>query len=107
MIFLFTILPPVIHELGHFLAALLFGKVIKFRFSFGKIKGIPVPRWVWNLPSGLTKNQIIFVTQAGFVYEFIAALFLPKVYLAVACLHFTLYPWYAGKENDFSHLGGN
>ena len=103
MIFSF-LLPPIIHELGHFFAALLFGKRIKFKFSFGKIYGIPVPRWVWSVPLDLSKNKKRFIAQAGFVSEFVVAAFLPTPYLLVACLHFALYPWYAGTVTDFKHF---
>lgn len=102
MIFSF-LLPPIIHELGHFIAALLFGKRIKFKFSLGKVFGIPVPRWTWKIPSGLTRGQVRFVSQAGFLSEFACAVFFPATYLFVACLHFGLYPWYAGTDNDFLH----
>ena len=56
------------HEGGHFLAALLLtGKVLKFRFAFGKLY---VPRFTWTMPYTTRKEQRI-IALAGFASEFI------------------------------------
>ena len=97
-------LPMVLHEMGHFFVALIFGESIRFTFAVGYFFGIPVPRATWRIPEGLTKNQKKLVLQAGFAVELLAMPFLPWVYSAVAMTHFLLYPWYAGKENDFAGM---
>ena len=98
-------LPMVLHEMGHFFVALIFGKRIRFTFAVGNFFEIPVPRATWRMPQGLTKNQQRLVSQAGFAVEFLAMPFLPWIYSAVALAHFLLYPWYAGMENDFTGMG--
>lgn len=98
------ILPIMVHELGHFCVALLFGKVIKFNFSFGKLFGVPVPRWTWLMPHGLTLTQTKLIAQSGFALELALVPFLPVVYSVVAIIHFIAYPWYAGSSTDFKFM---
>jgi hypothetical protein len=61
MEYLFFILPAVIHEAAHFVAALLTGNRLKFQFSFGKLGPIPIPRYTWNWPSTQKKSYVLFV----------------------------------------------
>lgn len=101
--YLSLLLLPITHELGHFMTALIFGKRIKFRFRLERIFGIPVPRWTWVMPI-MSKWKQRLVAQAGFVTEFSLALILPEVYFIGSLIHFTAYPWYAGKYNDFTSM---
>lgn len=98
------LLIPVIHELGHYIAALLCGEILKFKFSFGRLFWISVPRWTWDMPETFGSKRRKFVAQSGFILEFVCALFLNQVYLIAACAHFAAYPWYAGKDSDFNYL---
>jgi hypothetical protein len=95
------------HEGGHYAAALRFGHKLKFRFAFGKLWKIPVPRYIWTMPEMEPWKQT-YVALAGFVTEFASAalcvLAFPGVwkwYLAVVMAHFALYPHYAGKDSDW------
>lgn len=92
----------VIHELGHFLAALVFSERLRFRFEWGRFC---VPRFVWDMPDvGPWKQRVI--AAAGFCFEALAAIvfavygeFLPLLFFAV---HFAAYPFYAGDSSDFN-----
>jgi len=97
-------LPMVLHELGHFFVALIFGKRIRFTFAVGYFFEIPVPRATWRMPEDLSETQKKLVLQAGFAAEFLAMPFLPWIYSAVALTHFLLYPWYADRDNDFAGM---
>ena len=94
------LLAPVMHELGHFLAALAFGHVLRFRF--GLARGI-VPRLVWDMPEMEARKQRL-VAAAGFGLEFamIPAFGLP--YAAFAACHLAAYKFYAGEDSDFKWL---
>lgn len=104
---IWLILPPVIHELGHYIAALVFGHRLRF------YRGDPVlgflPRWLWRWPPGLTKKQKRFVAQAGFGLEILGALPAFFVggwqYILTLAVHFWAYPWYADTANDFEWMG--
>ena len=95
------ILPIMVHELGHFCVALLFGKVITFNLSFTRLFFIPLPRWTWEMPFGLTPDKRKILAQSGFALELALVPFLPTSYGVVAVIHFIAYPWYAGAQNDF------
>ncbi len=103
---LFAALPALIHEGGHFLAALIFGKRLQFRFSRGRLGPVPVPRWVWQWPQGLTELQFTIVCHAGFALEIGLVPFLPLPYQLVAVAHYAAYPFYAGESSDFEGLRG-
>lgn len=92
------------HEGGHFLAALLFGHRLRFRFQRGRFG---VPRMIWTMPVMAVRRQRI-VAVAGFVCEFAvtAAMALCGCPLAftAACVHLGAYPHYAGEDSDFRFL---
>jgi hypothetical protein len=99
---LMALLAPVVHELGHFLAALAFGKILKFRR-----RGF---RFIWDMPEGLKPWQEKTVAGAGFAAEIIPALPLlcllgfpyGVAYTAAASAHLLLYPKYAERGySDF------
>ena len=98
-----------LHEGGHYVAALVFGKRIKFRFEWGKLFGvIPVPRGVWDMPYMASWKQRI-TALAGFGTELACAgaamAFLRWPYLLlVASVHLIAYPFYAGESSDFKWL---
>lgn len=101
-----ALMPIVIHELGHFVAAFLFTQEkLSFRFEWGKLGFVPVPRWIWDFPKKANAEQKKAIAQAGFVFEIAAIAFMPWTYAVVTVVHFTLYPWYAGERNDFTWLG--
>ena len=97
------------HEGGHYLAALVFGERIEFRFEWGRLFGIiPIPRGVWNMPYMAAWKQRI-VALAGFGAELICAgtvlaFFAWPYLLLVASIHLLAYPFYAGEANDFKWL---
>lgn len=96
------------HEGGHYVAALAFGKRLKFHFEWGRLFGaVPVPRWTWYMPDMAAWKQTV-VAMAGFLMEFaLAAL---GVYLGwlwgllVASAHLLAYPAYCGESSDFNWL---
>ena len=89
-----------IHELGHYVAALAFGSRLHFEFSWGELFGLRVPRWTWQWPN-VTPERLRIICQAGFVAELALVPLLPWSYQVVALAHFALYPWYAGECSDF------
>lgn len=98
----------IIHEGGHWLAALCFGKKLKFRFEWGKLFGVvPIPRWTWQMPYMAEWKQRI-VAVAGFGAEFAVAGICVALgwlwLLLVASVHILAYPAYAGDANDFKWL---
>jgi len=103
-----TIVACLTHEGGHWLAALCFGKRIRFWFEWGRLFGVvPVPRGVWNMPDMARWKQRI-TALAGFGTEFAGAVFTLSIgwawLLLVAALHITAYPFYAGDANDFKWI---
>lgn len=98
------LLIPLVHELGHWLAARLFGASLRFRFEWGKYH---VPRWTWMWPdlvssdwmSGRTKLKIVCL--AGFGLEFTLIPFMPLPYQVAAVIHFMAYPFYAADKSDW------
>ncbi len=107
MKFLLFLIPHFwIHEGGHFLVALFYGRVLKFYYSEGSLLGIPVPRYCWDIPQGLTTAQEDAILRAGFRCEFLASLLLlwclplAGLYLAGAVIHFVLYRSYGGNPRE-------
>jgi hypothetical protein len=98
-----ALLPPLVHEAAHFVAALLCGSRIRFEFSWGRLGPVPVPRWTWRWPD-VSGGKIRFICQAGFLVELGLIPFLPWTYAAVALFHFAAYPWYAGTDSDFKGM---
>ena len=93
------ILAPLIHEMGHYLAALTFGHHLVFRRQ-----GF---RFIWDMPNDTPKHQRL-IALSGFGTEI---LFAPLLYLAgltlypwVVVVHLMAYPFYAGDYNDFGWL---
>jgi len=91
----------VVHELGHYLAALYFGKVLRFRFSFGRFY---VPRYIWNMPQMERWKQRV-VAVSGFATEgFVAGALCGGGWPWMAgafVVHLAAYPFYAGTASDF------
>ena len=95
-----VLLIPLIHELGHYVAARLFGSRLSFTFEWGKFY---VPRWTWRWPD-VTKSQLRIICLAGFGLEFAILPFMPCQYAAGVLIHFAAYPWYAGETSDFKGM---
>lgn len=96
-----------IHEMGHFFTALIYGQFIDFRFSRGWIWKIPIPRCTWEMPKSLTSIQKRRVAIAGFGAEFLVVpilYFLLPYYPFITTLHLIVYPFYAGEMSDFQWL---
>jgi len=88
-----------IHELGHYLAALYYGHNLVFRRQ-----GI---RWIWDMPNDTTQHQRL-IALSGFGLE---VLFIPILFFAgltlypyVVILHLIAYSFYAGEANDFKWI---
>ena len=92
-----VLLIPLVHELGHYVAARLFGSRLSFTFEWGKYY---VPRWTWRWPD-VTPLQLKVICLAGFGMELGIAPFMPLPYQVAAILHFWAYPFYAGESNDW------
>lgn len=95
-----VLLIPLVHELGHWLAARLFGASLRFRFEWGRFY---VPRWTWKWPD-VTPLQLKVICLAGFGMEFAILPFMPWQYAAGVLIHFAAYPWYAGETSDFKGM---
>jgi hypothetical protein len=93
------LLAPVIHELGHFLAALAFGHRLRFQFEWNT-----VPRFVWAMPEMESWKQKV-VAVAGFGLELGMIPVFGKYYAAFAVAHFAAYKFYAGEYSDFKWIG--
>ena len=91
------ILIPLVHELGHWLAARLFGSRLSFTFEWGKFY---VPRWTWRWPD-VTPLQLKVICLAGFGMEIGLIPLMPLPYQLAAILHFWAYPFYAGEKSDW------
>lgn len=100
---IFAVLPVLIHEGGHFLAALAFGKRLQFRFSWGRLGPVPVPRWIWQWPQ-VDRWKLRVICHAGFALEIALIPFLPWPYQFIAVVHYAAYPFYAGESSDFEGL---
>lgn len=97
-----------VHEGGHYLAALCFGQRLVFRFEWGRLFGIVhVPRGIWDMPYMEEWKQRI-VAVAGFGTEFAVAGVCVALgwlwLLLVASCHIIAYPFYAGESSDFKWL---
>lgn len=93
-----------VHEGGHYLAALCFGRRLRFRFAWGRFY---VPRYIWNMPA-LERGKQRIIAAAGFCAEaavagILAALGWPWM-AACFIVHFCAYPLYAGEASDFKWL---
>lgn len=97
---LFALLAPLVHEFGHWLAALLCGSRIHFCFQWGRLGPLPVPRWVWYWPV-VSRGKLRTICHAGFALELVLVPFMPWAYQAAAIAHYVAYPWYAGESNDW------
>lgn len=100
-----------LHEGGHYLAARCFGKHLKFRFEWGGIRKIPVPRFVWSMPYLSAKWKQKVVALAGFGLELFCIPLLVGLagdfgilYMGVVAVHLIAYRFYAGDANDFRWL---
>ena len=99
-----VLLIPLIHELGHWLAALAFGSRLSFTFEWGKYY---VPRWTWRWPDLVSsdwmsgRNKLKLVCLAGFGVEIALIPFMPLPYQVAAVAHFIAYPFYAGESSDW------
>ena len=98
----------IIHEGGHYLAALCFGERLKFRFGYGRLFNlITIPRWICFMPS-MARNKQKVVAVAGFGMEFLVAGVAVALgwfwLLLVASCHIVAYPFYAGESSDFKWL---
>lgn len=91
------LLIPIVHELGHWLAARFFGSRLSFTFEWGKFY---VPRWTWQWPD-VTRNQLRIICLAGFGLEFALIPLMPLPYQVAAVIHFLAYPFYAGEKSDW------
>ena len=92
-----VLLIPLVHELGHWLAARLFGSRLRFTFEWGKYY---VPRWTWQWPD-VTPLQLKVICLAGFGLELALIPMMPLPYQVAAILHFWAYPFYAGEKSDW------
>ena len=92
-----VLLIPLVHELGHYVAALAFGSRLSFAFEWGKYY---VPRWTWRWPD-VSKWQLSIICLAGFGLELGIAPFMPLPYQVAAIVHFLAYPFYAGESSDW------
>lgn len=97
---MYAALPVLIHEGGHFLAALAFGKRLQFRFSWGRLGPVPVPRWTWMWPV-VSREKLRVICHTGFAFEIALVPLLPWPYQLVAVAHYIAYPWYAGESSDW------
>ena len=93
-----------VHEGGHYLAALFFGRKLRFRLVLGKFC---VPQYVWNMPHIEHSKQRI-IAAAGFCAEAVVAGALAAAgwtWMGGAFIaHFCIYPFLAGENNDFMWL---
>lgn len=106
-----------VHEAGHYLVALALGKKISFSFTTTKLLFIPIPRFVWEMPSDVTVKQNNVIALAGFGIELLisviivlarffgySSLLILNYYVIASIIHLVLYPMYAGDYNDFKML---
>jgi len=92
-----VLLIPLVHELGHYVAALAFGSRLSFTFEWGKYY---VPRWTWRWPD-VDRWQLRIICLAGFGVEIGLIPFMPLPYQVAAIIHFIAYPFYAGEKSDW------
>ena len=99
--YLTVLLVPIVHEVGHFIVAKIFGQTLKFRFEWGKLGPIPIPRWTWKHPD-VKEWQLKIICIAGFGLELALVPFMPLSYQVAAIAHFIIYPMYSGNNSDWS-----
>lgn len=69
-ILLSVVFAVIIHELGHYAAALCYGERLKFTFTWGRLFGrIPIPRWIWHMPTRLSLCDKRIIAGAGFGFR--------------------------------------
>lgn len=106
---LYFVLCALAHEGGHYMAALCFGERIHFRFLWGKLGPVRVPRYVWEMPY-MDRWKERVVAAAGFGTEALVAAILAALgwpWMAVCfAVHFVAYPFYAGEASDFKWFRG-
>ena len=106
-----AVMSPVVHELGHYLAARMLGKPLNWRFQF--------PRLVFDMSVDTSKKDAELIATAGFGAQLIVSLLL-SVFLCwygsgfmlpaflVGFLLATTFEWWvyphSSKCNDFNHL---
>ena len=100
MVMIWALGPPLVHELGHWLAALAFGSRLHFAFEWGKLGKIPAPRWTWLWPD-VDRWKLRVICLAGFGVELGITPFMPLPYRVAAVAHFIAYPFYAGESSDW------
>ena len=106
MLFIFTnilsvVLAVIIHELGHYLAAMFLGHTLEFRRQ-----GF---RFIWDMPNDTAQHQRL-IALSGFGVEIVFATLLYlaglTLYPWVVVAHLMAYPFYAGEYSDFKWLDG-
>lgn len=99
------------HELGHYAVARYLGQSISFRFEWGWLGIVPIPRGLWYMPD-IERWKQRTIALGGFTLEIALAILLKSVfgtaflcyYLTVTLVHLFLYPFYAGGASDFKWL---
>ena len=121
-------LAGLIHEGGHYLAALLLtGKKLHFKFRLGWLRlgwlrlgrlglgrvKIPIPRFTWSMPWTPDRWRRVTIALAGFGLELLVAVVLMAIaprwtfsvaYTLASFIHLSLYRFYAGEASDFLWL---
>ena len=92
MTLLWGLAPPLVHELGHYVAALLVGSRISFCRDGWRL--------LWRWPD-VDPWKLRIICQSGFLVELGLIPFAPWPYAIVALAHFAAYPWYSGESSDF------
>lgn len=95
------------HEGGHYLAALFCGQRLKFFYSQGSLWGIPIPRYCWYMPWGLSGEKETLIYRAGFALEFAVGVILTALwtwiglaYLLGTLVHRLAYVHYGGNPKE-------
>ena len=74
------VLPPIIHELGHYAVAFYKGTRVSI-FKFFRRNGI---RFIWDIPKNLNNREIREILIAGFVAEILGGMLLLLLYLLIS-----------------------
>ena len=106
-----AVMSPVVHELGHYLAARMLGKPLNWRFQF--------PRLVFDMSVDTSKKDAELIATAGFVAQWIVAFCMSIFlfwsgygstvheffvgFLAASVLEWWMYP-HSSPCNDFNNL---
>ena len=106
-----VVLAPVVHEVGHCLAALAVGKPLRWMWRF--------PRLLWEMPPGTSHSKAAFIALAGFGAQWFAAVLLAAMFplcegvvplypVLVGFLTGSTWEWWTyphgSPANDFNHL---